>query len=132
MSGIVGIWRLVETRAVDDAGAPLPPPYGPKPTGVISFTSEGRMMAVLSDGRATLPEGEPPREYSSYCGAYTFDGETLVTRVDGATKTERIGGDQVRRVRFVADNRAIFSPPPRAYREETRNQHRELVWERIA
>ncbi len=131
MSSVVGVWRLVTTSARDDAGAPLPPPYGPEPMGLITFTSTGRMMAVLCDGRVHTPQGETVREYNSYCGAYTFDGETLVTRVDGATKTERIGGDQVRGVRFEA-NRMIITPPPRAWRDETRRQHRELVWERIA
>lgn len=130
MNNLVGVWRLVETRARDDAGGPLPPPYGPQPMGIITFSPEGRMMAVLCDGRITIPQGEPPREYNSYCGQYSFDGETLITRVDGATKTERIGGDQVRKVRF-AGNRAVFSPPPRAWRDETTSQHRELVWERV-
>lgn len=130
MSDIVGIWRLVESRARDDAGALLPPPYGPQPIGLITFTPQGRMMAVLSDGRVDVPAEDLPREYNSYCGAYRFDGETLVTRVDGATKLERVGGDQVRRVRFEG-NRAVFSPPPRPSRDGRRRQHRELVWERV-
>jgi hypothetical protein len=45
-----------------------------------SFTAEGRMMSVVCDGRAELPSGVR-REYSSYCGAYTFDGARLATRV---------------------------------------------------
>jgi len=35
------------------------------------------------------------REYSSYCGNYTFDGTRLVTRVDAASDPSRIDSDQV-------------------------------------
>ena len=51
--------------------------------GRVVFTTDGRMMAVLCDGRPSLPAGMA-RDYSSYCGNYTFDGSRLVTRVDAA------------------------------------------------
>lgn len=52
------------------------------------------MMSVVCDGRKELP-AEVSREYSSYCGNYTYDGEKLVTRVDAASDPSRIGSDQV-------------------------------------
>jgi hypothetical protein len=129
MRDITGTWRLVMTRAHDDKGQPMHPPYGPNPMGVVVFSAERRMIAVLCDSRAALPENEQEREYNSYCGTYTFDGTTLVTRVDAASEVARIGGDQVRKVRFEA-NRMVLMPPPRAWRGVT--QHRELFWEKIA
>ena len=51
---IVGTWRLVATKAHDDAGRSLPPPYGPQPMGLVVFQADGRMMTVLCDGRADL------------------------------------------------------------------------------
>ena len=84
MSNIIGTWRLVKASSADAEGRPLPPPYGgEKGMGRVTFNTDGRMIAVLCDGRPTLPEGEP-REYNSYCGNYTFDGRQLVTRVDAA------------------------------------------------
>jgi len=128
MQSIVGEWRLVSTRATDDHGSPVDAPYGPKPMGLLGFSADGRMLAVLCDGRRELPEGKSAREYNSYCGNYSFDGETLITRVDGATKLERVGGDQVRRVEFRGNQMVLF-PPPRPLGKI--NQNRELVWERI-
>jgi hypothetical protein len=125
---IVGTWRLVMTRAYNDAGEPMAPPYGPQPMGVVVFSPDRRMIAVLCDSRADLPAGETEREYNSYCGACRFDGATLVTRVDACSDPARMGSDQVRRVRFEGD-RLVLMPPPRPWRGMT--QHRELFWEKV-
>ena len=128
MSDIIGTWRLVATRAHDDTGRPMHPPYGPQPMGVVVFSADRRMAAVLCDTRATLPPGESVREYTSYCGVYTFDGETLVTRVDACSDPARMGSDQVRKVRFDGD-RLVLVPPPRPWQGVT--QHRELSWKKV-
>ena len=125
---IVGTWRLVETKAHDDAGTPLAAPYGPKPMGLVIFQADGRMMAVLCDGRPTLPPDEP-RPFMSYAGNYTFDGTTLVTRVDASSDASRIGGEQVRQVRFEGA-RLLLNPPRRLFAGMM--QHQELTWERVA
>ena len=124
---IVGHWRLVETRAWAPDGTSLPDPYGPLPLGIVTLTAEGRMLAVLSDGRPTLPPGTK-RDYRSYIGAYTFDGSTLHTIVDGADTPDWLGTDQLRAARFEA-GRMILRPPPR----EIAGQiiHRELAWQRL-
>jgi Lipocalin-like domain len=124
---ILGIWRLKSTVGRDDAGAMLPPPYGPQPMGLVTFQADGRMMAVLCDGRRTMPDGEP-RQHVSYAGNYTFDGTTLSTRVDASSDASRIGGDQVRRVRFE-NGTMVLAPPRRMFAGVM--QHQELVWERI-
>jgi hypothetical protein len=129
VGSIVGTWRLAMTRAHDDAGEPMYPPYGPVPMGVVVFSANGRMVAVLCDARPQLPDGEVDREYSSYCGNYTFDGTTLVTRVDAAADRSRLGGDQVRRVRFDGEL-MVLMPPPRPWRGVM--QHREMFFEKIA
>ena len=87
--------KLLHATARDAAGMPRPSPYGGKALGRVTFTADGRMMSVVCDGRKELPAGAS-REYSSYCGNYTFDGEKLVTRVDAASDLSRNGGDQVR------------------------------------
>jgi hypothetical protein len=64
----------------------------------------------------------------SYAGNYTFDGATLSTRVDASSDTSRIGGDQVRSVRFE-NGAMVLAPPRRLYGGVM--QHQELIWERI-
>jgi hypothetical protein len=125
MKSIVGTWRLVKTEAHDAAGRPLPAPYGGNGMGRVCFTAAGRMMAVTCDGRPELPAGAM-RDYSSYCGNYTFDGTKLVTRVDAASDPARLGSDQVRDASFAGEL-LVLRPPPRPSGE-----HRVLTWEKIS
>lgn len=106
---VVGVWRLAGATAVDANGNKMAVPYGPRGMGIVTLTADGRMMAVLCDGRPSLPEGSK-REYSSYCGNYTFDGSTLTTIVDANSDPARFTAPQVRKVRFEGD-RMILVPP---------------------
>jgi len=125
---VVGVWKLVAATTTDAGGNQVAVPYGPRGMGIVSLTGDGRMMAVLVDGRATLPAGAR-REYTSYCGNYTFDGATLVTTVDAASDPNRMGRQQVRKVRFEGE-RMILVPPDRE--EGGVMLHRELMWERVS
>ncbi|HEX3860883.1 MAG TPA: lipocalin-like domain-containing protein [Stellaceae bacterium] len=128
MPSIVGTWKLVAASSRDKNGNPMPAPYGGKGLGRVMFNGDGRMMAVTCDGRTELPAGAE-RSYSSYCGHYTFDGSKLVTRVDASSDPSRLGGDQVRGVRFEGE-RMVLSPPPR--QTSGGEEYRELTWEKIA
>ena len=125
---IVGVWKLVAATTTDPDGAQVAVPYGPRGMGIVSLTSDGRMMAVLVDGRSKLPDGAK-RDYSSYCGNYTFDGSTLVTTVDAAADPARLTVPQVRKVRFQGE-RMILQPPPGELNGV--KVMRELTWEKIS
>ena len=127
-SDITGTWRLVRAVAKDSAGDLLPTPYGGRAMGRVMLAPDGRMMAVVCDGATELPAGTI-REYSSYCGNYTFDGMTLITRVDAASDQSRIGTDQRRGVQFEG-GLMVLRPPLRAYRGT--EEQRELYWEKIS
>jgi hypothetical protein len=86
------------------------------------------MYCVLCDGRAELPAGEA-RQFTSYAGNYTFDGTILSTRVDASSDASRIGGDQLRSVRFE-NGGMVLAPPRRLYAGVM--QHQELFWEHVA
>lgn len=80
----IGTWRLIGGTAADADGRSLPPPYGPEPMGLITFTAGGRVMVVSGDGRPALPDGTS-RDFGAYCGSYSFDGATLTVTVDGTS-----------------------------------------------
>ena len=128
VSSVVGVWKLVGGITTDPSGKKVGVPYGLRGMGLVSLTADGRMMAVLIDGRSKMPDGTK-REYSSYCGNYTFDGSTLITTVDAASDPSRMGSQQVRKVRFDGD-RMILVPPERE--EGGVKIHRELAWERVS
>ena len=129
MQSINGTWKLAGGRATFDDGTTAPPPYGgAKAMGRVIFNADGRMMAVLCDGRRELPPGET-REYSSYCGNYTFDGKQLVTQVDSTSDAGRLTGQQVRAVSFE-DGLMVFRHT--VQRADGRRIHREMSWERIS
>ncbi|MCE2919653.1 MAG: lipocalin-like domain-containing protein [Roseomonas sp.] len=127
MISLLGTWQLLRVRATNAAGQPLEHhQYGPEPTGIVQFGAK-RMQAATGDGRAVLPPGVK-RFWSAYTGNYTFDGQTLITRVDDSNLAERIGGDQVRKVR--AEGTGVWlKPPPRMV--DGAMQQLELYWERI-
>lgn len=125
---IVGTWKLVYATARDATGTALLAPYGGKAMGRGTFTADGRMMSVVCDGRKELAAGVG-RVYSSYCGNYTYDGAKLVTRVDAASYPSRSGSDQMRGLRFEGERMVLI--PPRRRIGET-EEHREIIWERIA
>lgn len=125
---VVGVWRLVSATAIDANGKKLPVPYGPRGMGIVTLSSDGRMMAVLVDGRASLPDGAK-REYASYCGNYTFDGSTLITKPDASSDPSRFTVDQVRKVRFEGDRMVLIPPAGKVDGVEVT---REIYWERVS
>ena len=125
---ILGTWSAQDhdgpRRQWQGAGAAL---RRPAANGVVCFQADGRMYCALCDGRAELPAGEP-RQFMSYAGNYTFDGTTLTTKVDASSDTSRVGGDQVRTVRFE-NGGMVLAPPRRLYAGVM--QHQELFWQRV-
>jgi len=120
---------MVRGLARDMEGKRRSTPYGPNGMGLLTLSANGRMMAVLCDGRPSLSDGVP-RDYVSYCGNYTFDGATLVTRVDASSGPRvTIGSDQIRQIRFVDDQMVLIQP---AVTVDGRVEHREVYWERIS
>ena len=124
---LVGVWRLVGGSITDESGARHGQPYGERGKGLLSLTAEGLMMAVLVDAGEEA-EDASEREYASYCGTYTFDGETLTTTTY-AHSAARFIAPQVRRVRLEGD-RLVLTPP--VVEAGGRRLTRELVWERIS
>lgn len=130
MSKHVGTWALARAEAVDAEGRPVAPPFGGgKVIGRLVLTDDGRMSAAITDARTTIPEGQT-REYSCYAGAYTFDGQTLVTTVDACSDPARMGTQQVREVSFEGDQ-MVLRPPLRSYGGKPA-ERRTIWWDKLS
>ena len=98
MQKLLGTWKLIEAHAFDEAGNEMLSPLGPAPMGLVLFEAE-RMAGMVADGRPAVPPNALQPAFFSYTGVYQFDGEILVTRVDGASSSDGFA-DQVRRTTF--------------------------------
>ena len=123
---LLGTWRCITTRSSYlPSGEAGPPPFANHPHGTAHFFPE-RMMAVVGDMRpGAMPAGKE-RLWAAYAGPYTFDGKTLITKVDLAAS---VSGDQVRFVSFEGDL-MVLSPPPRKL-DDGRELKMEFVWEKL-
>jgi len=127
MDPLEGIWRLIDSKEWIDDVASARPPYGVNPMGTFCF-SQGRSLVVLYSGDPD--DGTPQqRNYTSYGGAYKFDGTTLDTLVDVSPEPARIGKHQLRAVTMLSADRMMLRPPPRPNSQGM--QRRELTWERV-
>ena len=131
METIIGTWAVVRTEAVDAKGQPTrTAPFGGEDfIGRVVLTKNGRMSAAITDARSIIPSGET-REYSCYAGAYTFDGTTLITKVDNCSDPARMGTEQLRTVSFDGEL-MILQPPLRSY-DNKPAEKRTLWWKKIS
>jgi hypothetical protein len=136
---VVGTWRLVTASALsgnirNDA------PFGPAPSGLITYTSDGRVMAIIChSGRKPLVTGdrisastdERAEAFAtsfSYAGRYSVLGNKISHHVEIASVQNWVNTDLVRLVR-IDENKIILTTPPISVGGEIRIT--ELVWERV-
>ena len=135
---LVGTWKLVGASA--SAGGKLNnAPYGAQPTGMLIYTSQGTMSAIVSySGRALLSADRvaaPLEEraaafetFFAYAGRYTLTRDTVVHHVDVASVPNWVNTDLIRVVERDR-NRLTLRTPPLVVGGELRTS--ELVWERL-
>ena len=137
---LVGSWRLIAASATTPAGATNNAPYGATPSGVITYTGDGRVMAMLShSGRKPLSTGdrisasveeraEAYATYFAYAGRYCLTGDKVVHHVEMASVQNWVGADLVRIVRLEGDKLTLTTPPLSVGGQ---SQTTELVWQRM-
>lgn len=135
---LMGTWKLVSASASSD-GHIISDPFGPEATGLITYTADGRMMAVISYGgrkplsgdRISSPEAERAEAFSTffaYAGKYSVNGDEVVHHVEVASVQNWVNTDLVRRVTFEG-NRLTLRTPPVSVGGKMRTT--DLVWERL-
>jgi Lipocalin-like domain len=137
---IVGAWRLVAVAATTDAGAPLPAPFGTSPNGLLIYTPEGRMSAIISHGerqplsiadRVSSPAEERAAAFSTfiaYAGRYTLHNDRVVHHVELSLVPNWANTELVRLVRFEGERMILRTPPIQVAGV---SEVVDLVWERV-
>jgi len=138
--GLTGTWKLVSASGSTDKGGTIKDAYGPNPTGILTFTADGRMMVIIAmDGRKPLsvadrvsaPVDERADAFSTfiaYAGRYTLEGDKETVRIDVSSLQNWVGTDQVRFVSLHGDRVTLRTLP---MLRGGVLQTFELVWERL-
>ena len=120
---VVGTWKLVSNTATTDKGEVNKAVLGQNPSGLLTYTSDGRMMAIISDdGRKPLsiadkvaaPAEERAQAYSTfmaYAGRYTFTCEKMVHHIEIASLQNWVNTDQTRFVRIEGNRLFVRNTP---------------------
>jgi hypothetical protein len=116
---LVGTWKLVSgktTTVSDNESTAL---YGQRPAGLITYTLEGRMSAIITaDGRKPLsvadrvaaPLEERAEAFATliaYAGRYSVSGDKVTHHIEVSSFQNWVGTDQSRFIRFEG-NRVRF------------------------
>jgi lipocalin-like protein len=133
---LAGTWKLVSASSTTRSGKRKQTPYGPSPTGVLTYR-DGRVFAMISyDGRKSLSAGggnleeqaEAFKTFLAYAGRYTFNDEKVTHHVEISSIQNYVGKDLVRTVKFGGDQIILVTPPTRINGEI---QTLELLWQRL-
>jgi Lipocalin-like domain len=135
---LVGNWKLV-SAVCSTADGVVTSPYGNHPAGFITYTSDGRIWAIIAEGERTPLSGDwassPASERAeafaaclAYTGRYTVSGDQVTHHIEAATVENWVHTEQVR---FFAlqDDRLTLRTPPLPFRGT--RQTFEVVWHRL-
>lgn len=105
---LVGMWRLVSYEMEAQASGEREAPLGKNPTGYIIFTSEGRLMVVLTGEGRMAPNTDQDRaellkSMVAYTGVYRLEGDKWIAKVDVSANPAWVGTEQARSFRFDGD-----------------------------
>ncbi len=134
---LVGTWKLVSASSTTSAGERNETPYGLNPAGLLTYTLDGRMNAMISyGGRKSLSVGGGTLEeqadafktFLAYAGRYTLSDDKVIHRVEISSIQTYVGKNLVRGVKFQGDRITLTTPPTPV---SGKTQVFELTWERL-
>ena len=141
---LVGTWKLVSASNVTDKGVVNDAPYGRNPIGFLTYTADGRMMAIITDGGPKplskywriAPAGEKAQAFTTsltYAGTFTvIDGNRVIHHVEASSDPNRVNTDLVRVVVNLANGRVTLrTANGMAWDDGVQYAYQELVWDRL-
>jgi hypothetical protein len=136
---LLGTWKLVSAVREEVPSGRRTNMFGDDPTGYLSYSPEGRMIALLVRGGrlrpandvATAGEAEALfRSVVSYAGAFTLDGDQVSHHVDISWNERWTGTVQQRTVRFDGERLQLSTPVSRDPLDGLMSV-RTMTWERV-
>lgn len=119
---LLGNWRLASaTRLLVDTNELIDAYGGPKPTGWINYSADGRMMVIVAHQGRKKPVANDKmtdedrvglhKSFYAYAGTYSFDGKNVNHNIDTSWNEVWTGTTQVRSAEYK-DNKLIITTPP--------------------
>ena len=140
-ASLVGTWKLVSAKDTTEKGE-VRDAFGQNPTGFLTYTADGRMMAIIGfDGRKPLsvpdyisaPSEERAAAFATfvaYAGRYTFTGDRVIHHIEVAWMQNYVKTDQVRFIVKLQGNQVTLRTTP-FLKGGVPLAYQELVWERV-
>jgi hypothetical protein len=138
---LVGTWKLVSASSSSASGERNDTPFGSSPAGLLTYTHDGRVTAMISyGGRKRLsssdslsaPVEEQAEAFSTfiaYAGRYTLDGDKVIHHVEIASIQDWVDPDLIRSIRFEGERIVLATPPSL---DGGKILTFELIWQRLA
>src|ERR1700677_837846 len=120
---LVGTWKLVSASSSTASGERNDTPFGPSPSGFLTYTQDGRVTAMISyGGRKRLSssdsrsvpaeeEAEAFRTFLAYAGRYRLDGDQVIHHVEISSIQNWVDTDLIRTIKFEGTRIVLATPP---------------------
>ncbi len=120
---LVGTWKLVSAANTTEDGK-TGDAFGHNPTGFLTYTADGRVMAIISHGgrkSLSVPDyiSAPVEEraeafatFTAYAGSFTLDGDRVTHHVQISSLQNRVGTDLVRTILKLEGDQLVLRTPP--------------------
>jgi hypothetical protein len=140
-NALVGTWKLVSATETTKKGE-VRDIYGKNPAGLLTYTADGRMMAIITNGgrkSLSVPDyvGAPAEERAeafatlvAYAGRYTLDGNKVIHHLEASWLKNVVNMDVIRFIVKLQGNKVTLRTAPFP-RGGLQIANEELVWERI-
>jgi len=120
---LIGTWKLVSATDTTATGVTRDT-FGPNPSGFLTYTVDGRMMAIISNaGRKPLStisyttasveeRAEAFATFAAYAGTFTRQGNQVTHHVQISWLQNHVGTDLVRAILQLDGEQLILRAPP--------------------
>lgn len=136
---LIGTWKLVSAVREETPSGTKTDLFGAKPQGILNYSPEGRMIAIIAHGDrkapATANKATPEEARAlygsmlSYAGPYTIEGDVVTHHVDISWNESFTGSKQKRHFQLDG-NRLVLSTPQSTDPIEGKMSVRRMTWER--